>query len=239
MSDIFREVEEDVRRERLQKLWKQYGDYIIAAVALLVVAVAGYKVWQHYHASQIQKASAAYIQALENANSGKPQDAINGFARIAKTAPSGYAETAELAQANAVLASGKKAEAIALYRKIAEKHNDEIGQTARIRAAWAMADTYSKTDIQDILAPVNTDTSGWRFMAHEILAYTDFRNGKLKESLAAFTTLAKDKAAPDAIRQRAEAMATLMRNGVGDFGTLPAETDADKAAPAQATQTTP
>ena len=40
MSDIFREVEEDVRRERLEKIWKEYGDYIVAALALLILAGA-------------------------------------------------------------------------------------------------------------------------------------------------------------------------------------------------------
>lgn len=230
MSDIFREVEEDVRRERLEKLWKQYGDYVIAAVAVLIIAVAGYKVWQHYHASQIQKASASFVQAIESANGGKTKDAISDFAQIAKTAPHGYAVTAELSEANALLASGKKAEAIALYKKIADKNDDELGQTARVRAAWAMSENASRSDLQELLAPINTDKSGWRFMAREILAYVDFRDGRLKGSLAGYTALAKDKDAPDAIRQRAEAMTTLMRNGVGDYGTLPVDPDAAKAA---------
>lgn len=227
MSDIFREVEEDVRRERLEKLWKQYGDYVIAAAALLIIGVAGFKLWQHYEYVQTQKASAAFIEAIESANNGKGTDAVAAFARIAKTAPGGYAEVAELAEANALLASGKRTDAVALYKKIADKRSDEIGQAARIRAAWALADSASKTELVDLLSPVNKDDSGWRFMAREILAYADFREGHLPASLAAFSALAKDTGAPDAIRERAQAMATLMRNGVGDYGTLPAEkTDA-------------
>ena len=57
MTDIFREVEEDVRRERFEKLWKQYGDYVVALAALLVIGAAGYQLWRYYEARQIAKAS--------------------------------------------------------------------------------------------------------------------------------------------------------------------------------------
>lgn len=230
MSDIFREVEEDVRRERLQKLWKQYGDYVIAAAAVLIIGVAGFKLWQHYEYVQTQKASAAFIAAIESANGGKGADAAAAFAKLAKTAPGGYAAVSELAEANALLASGKKDEAVALYKKLADKRSDEIGQTARIRAAWALADSAPKNDLVDLLAPISKDNSGWRFMAREILAYADFREGHLPAALSGFSALAKDSEAPQAIRERAQAMATLLRTGVGDYGTLPADPQADKAA---------
>lgn len=44
MSDIFQEVEEDVRRERYEKLWKKYGNYIIALAVLIVAGVAAFQV---------------------------------------------------------------------------------------------------------------------------------------------------------------------------------------------------
>ena len=44
MSDIFREVEEDVRREKLEKFWKAYGDYVIALAAVIVVGTAVHNV---------------------------------------------------------------------------------------------------------------------------------------------------------------------------------------------------
>ncbi len=55
MSDIFREVEEDVRRERLEKLWKPYGDYVIAAGRGRLLGIGGYKLWQRYETSRAGK----------------------------------------------------------------------------------------------------------------------------------------------------------------------------------------
>lgn len=231
MSDIFREVEEEVRRERLEKLWKKYGDYMIAGAAVVVIGVAGFKLWQHYEYVQTQKASAAYIEALETAGTGKPDEVAARFAQIAKTAPGGYALLAQMSQADTLLATGKTQEAIALYRKIADKDTKDIGEAARIRAAWALADSAPKADIEKLLQPINTDKSGWRFMVRELLAYTDFRDGRLKDAATGYAKLAADPAAPDALRQRAGAMAALMRNGVGDYGILPVE---DKPADAAA-----
>jgi hypothetical protein len=220
VSDIFREVEEEVRRERYEKLWKQYGDYVIAAAAVLIIGVAGYKLWQHYEFVETQKASAAYLQAME-VSSAKPIEAAALYAKLAQKAPSGYAATAELAEAGDLNAAGKKAEALALYRRIIAKHDDEVGEIARLRAAWLTADSAKKSDLEELLQPVNGDKSGWRFMAREILAYADFRDGRLDASRAAFAKLAADTAAPDTIRMRAKAMASLLHTGVGNYGTVP------------------
>ena len=40
MSDIFHEVDEEVRREQLKKLWQKYGWLVIAACVLVVLAAA-------------------------------------------------------------------------------------------------------------------------------------------------------------------------------------------------------
>ncbi|MDE1940488.1 MAG: tetratricopeptide repeat protein [Alphaproteobacteria bacterium] len=230
MSDIFREVEEDVRRERLEKLWKQYGDYIIAGVAAIVVGVAGFKLWQHYEAEQQLKASTTYAQAMQLSESGKDAEAAQLFAQISKSAPSGYASAAKLSQADALLAGGKTAQAVAIYKAIAGNDSSALGEVARIRAAWAMADTASKSELQTLLAPLTDQKSAWRFMAQEILAYCDFREGKLKEAESEYESLAAEPTAPDTLRQRAIAMSSFIRTGGGaNYGTVP-----PPAAPADA-----
>ncbi|MGC9953604.1 MAG: tetratricopeptide repeat protein [Rhizomicrobium sp.] len=240
MSDIFREVEEDVRRERLEKLWKQYGDYVIAGVAVIVVGVAGYKLWQHYEAQQLAKASVAYSAAVELINSGKNAEAAQVFAKIAKEAPSGYAATAKLAEADALLAEGKAADAIMLYKTIAEKDKTELGDLARIRAAWALADSASKSDLQTLLAPLTDAKPSWRFMAREIFAYCDFRDGALKVAQSEYESLAAEHDAPATVRQRATAMASLIRAGGGaNYGTVPPPRKPDGASPSAQKGNTP
>ena len=71
MTDIFREVEEDVRRERLEEFWKNYSDYVIAGVALVIIAVAGLQLWRVYEQRQRIKASNEYAVAAEMVRSGQ------------------------------------------------------------------------------------------------------------------------------------------------------------------------
>ncbi len=222
MSDIFREVEEDVRRERFEKLWKQYGDYAIALVAAIVIAVAGYKLWDRYETQQRQNAASAFMAAQQASESGNGPAAAAAFGEIAKTAPGGYAALARLAEADALLAAGNRSDAIAAYKTIAAKDDSPIGNVARIRAAWASVETAPKSDEETLLAPLTGPTSPWRFLAREILAYSDYHAGALKQAQTEFESLGKESDAPRGLRARAAAIATFLKAG-GDrnFGTVP------------------
>lgn len=116
MSDIFHEVEEEVRRERFEKLWKKYGDYAIAAVAVIVIGIAGYKFWQRYEMQQQMNASHNFNAAQQALGAGNGAAAAASLADLAKSAPGGYVTMARLAEADALYVSGKPGEAITLYK---------------------------------------------------------------------------------------------------------------------------
>lgn len=222
MSDIFREVEEDVRRERFQQIWKQYGDYIIAGVALIIIAIAGYELWQRYEESQRLKASETFIAAQQLADSGDLAKATAAFAVVAKDAPGGYAKMARLSQAGALLVAGQRSEAIAIYKSVAADDTGVIGSMARIRAGWALAESAPRAEVESVLAPLTDATSPWRHAAREILAYADFHAGLTAKAQAEFQSLADDKDASDAMKHRTAAMARFLKNGgMANFGSVP------------------
>ncbi len=233
MTDIFHEVEEDVRRERYEQLWKKYGDYIIAAIAVIAIGIAGYKFWQRYETQQLINASTQLNAAEKLAEAGDNAAAAAAFANLAKTAPSGYADLARLAEAGSLLAAGNKSEGLSLYKTIAAT-NSPLASLARVRAAWAMADTAPKSELQTLLGPLTAPSSAWRFVAGEILAYADYHAGNLKAAQAEFEALAKNSDVPRTLRGRADAMATFIKGG-GDkeYGTVP------KPAPPQITPGNP
>lgn len=241
MSDIFREVEEEVRQERLQKWWKKYGDYMIAGVSAVVIVVAGWKLWQHYEQQQRLKASSQYEAALQMSAAGQNDLAGQAFAQIAKKAPSGYAVVSQLAQADELLASGRTNDAIALYMKLAEKDKAGLGKVARMRAAWAQADVLPTDALRTLLAPLNDGKSQWRFLAQELLAYRVYKDGKTDQALTEYKNLAAATLAPGTLRQRAQAMATLIQTSGGvDYGKVPPPaTPVQGAQPAQQGTATP
>jgi hypothetical protein len=222
VTDIFREVEEDVRRERFQKLWKQYGDYIFAGVAAIAIGIAGYKLWDRYQYQQHVNASKTLMAAQQAADAGDTKTAQAMFGKVAQSGPSGYVVLAKLAEANTLLMSGKSADAIALYKSIAESDKTGLGDVARIRAAWVMVETAPRSDVEAMVSPLNTPDNAWRFMAQEVLAYADYRSGAIEQSGREYKTLADNKDAPASMRNRANAMATFIKTGgERDFGTVP------------------
>ena len=222
LSDIFHEVEEEVRRERFEQLWKQYGDYIIAGVALIIIAIAGYELWQRYETNERFKASETLIAAQQLADSGDFARATPAFAVVAKDAPGGYAKMARLSQAGALLAAGQRNEAVQIYKAIAAEDSGVIGKIALARAAWTLADSAPRSDIETLLAPLTDPTSPWRHTAREILAFADFHAAQYKKAQDEFQALGDDKDAPESMRRRAIAMANFLKNGgLMNYGTVP------------------
>jgi hypothetical protein len=245
VSDIFREVEEDVRRERIEKLWKAYGNYALGALVLLFAGIAGWQVWERHEAQERARVSDQFVAAQRITN---PQTAASAFADIARTAPKGYAELARLSEAGAMLVSGQTAPAINLYKQIAKDDNGPIGAVARLRAAWAMADTASRTELADLVKVLDQPKSPWRQNAQEVLAYADYRAMDRKGAQAKYAILAADPESPDSLRRRAQAMNDFLKNGGAvSYGTVPvpvppaapAGAAATPAAPAAAKPTQP
>jgi len=221
VTDIFREVEEDVRRERFEKFWKAYGNYLIAALVLVFVGIGAWQLWDRHEQQERAKVAASFIAAQRITN---PQAAASAFVDIARGAPKGYAIVARLSEAAAMFASGQQGSAIDLYKQIGKDDSGPIGMIARLRAAWALADTASRADLQDLLKPLDQPGSAWRENAEEVLAYADYRAMDVKSALAKYAALAIDPQAPDALRRRAEAMTAFLKNGGAvSYGTVPAD----------------
>jgi hypothetical protein len=235
VTDIFREVEEDVRRERYEQLWKKYGDYAIAGAALIIIAVAGFQLWRVYDQRARAKASDEYMVAEQLFEAGQASEAAEAFAKLQKTAPGGYAAIAKLQVADSMQAAGNVADAISVYKQIIAGKDDMLGAIARIHAGWAIVDTASKSDVENLVSPLTASSSPWHAMAREILAYADYRTGDTQNALREYQDLLNDPNAPPQLRVRSEVMATFLKAG-GDknYGTVP-----EPSAPPDAATSTP
>ncbi len=222
MTDIFREVEEEVRRERYQQLWKKYGDYVIAGAALLVICAAAFQLWRVYEQRQKAGASEAYVAAQQLLDQGRSSEAAAAFSKIEETAPAGYAQLALLQKANALYASGDVPEAVDIYKQIAAKDDVLLAPMARLRAAWATVETAPRADIKALIEPLADESSPWHPMAREILAYADYHAGNAAKALKEYQNVAKDSNSPAEVRRRASVMATFIAaGGDNNFGTVP------------------
>ena len=211
MSDIFQEVEEDVRRERYEQLWKQYGNFVIAAAVILVLVVAGYQAWSAYDTNQREQVSNRYQEAQTIAAGGDAAKAEAAFAELSQSGYSGYATLAKFNLVAAYLAQNKRDPAIALLRELTESSDETVSSIARLRLAWAEADARPRAEIETLLQPLTVAESPWRFAANEVLAYVELRTGSRAQAEADYLNLSQEPQAAPGLRQRAAAVMQYLK----------------------------
>lgn len=234
MSDIFQEVEEDVRRERYEKLWKEYGNYIIALAVLIVAAVAAWQVWLRYDLGQRQRVSDELQKADQVATSGNYVTAETALAPLAKSAPGGYEDLAKFRLAGVYLAEGKRDQSIDLLRQLTSLSDPILASAARLRLAWTLADASPKPEIVALLQPLAGKDNPWRFAASEVIAYVDLKDGNRNQAITEYQQIAQDAGAPQTLRQRAGGISEFLKANPQGTVTPPQASGGAAEAPAKA-----
>lgn len=211
MSDIFREVEEEVRREHYRKLWDRYGFYAVSVAVIVILAVAGitlYRSWKH---GEAEAAADIYERASAEAIEGKLDSAISQFTTLRADGPAGYAALAGMRLAAAMADTNQAAQTVALYDELLQTVADPSLKAAiAIKLAWMVADIESADQIKARVAAYTGDDSAWRHAALELLAYQDYRTGRFAEAKAAFEALSADPGSPRGVKDRADRMVDVL-----------------------------
>jgi hypothetical protein len=211
VSDIFTEVDEEVRREQLKKLWDQYGNYLVALAILIVAAVGGWRGYQYWEAKKAAEAGAAYNAASKLATEGKRDEAQAEFARLATEGTAGYRELARLREAAVVAEKDPKA-AIADYDAIARDFAGQplVGDLAAARAGLLMVDTAKLDEMTARLEPMTKADRPFRHTARELLAMSAWRNGDTAAARRWSEAAKEDPEAPAALRSRMDLLIALL-----------------------------
>ena len=211
MSELFDEVDEEVRREQLKKLWDRYSIYIIAAALLIIAAVGGWRAYQYLEAKKAAEAGAAFDAAIELSEQNKHAEAEAAFNKLATSAPSGYRMLAKLRAAAEVAARDPQAGA-RMYDDIAADRTvgAEQQELARIRAAGLLLDTASYPSTLQRLEPAAKPDATFRHTARELLALSAWRANDTAAARQWLDMIANDAETPSAMRSRAEALQALL-----------------------------
>jgi hypothetical protein len=211
VSELFDEVNEDVRREQLKKLWDQYSIYIVAAAFLVVAAVGGWRGYQYLEAKKAAEAGAAFDKAIELSEQNKSAEAEAAFNNLAATAPSGYRMLARLRAAAEIAAHDPQA-AVKLYDEISADRS--IGaleqELARIRAAGLLVDTATYPTMVQRLEASTAPQATFRHTARELLALSAWHANVTTAARKWLDLIANDAETPPGLRSRAEALQALL-----------------------------
>ena len=211
MSELFDEVDEEVRREQLKRLWEKYSIYIIAAMILIVAAVGGWRGNQYLEAKKAAEAGAAFDKAVELSEANTHAEAEAAFADLVAKAPFGYRVLSRLRLA-AEIANRDAAAAAKMYDEISADRSVGVADQdlARIRAAQLLLESISYPNMKERLEAAAAPGATFRHTARELLALSAWRANDAAATRQWLDMIANDGETPPSLRSRAEALQALL-----------------------------
>lgn len=205
---FFREVDEELRRDQMADFARRYGWWIIGAVVLALVALAGFLYWRHHQTQVAGRQGEQFQQAIESLGANKPEDAAKQLAPLADSDVDGYRAMARFTQADILLQKNDLKGAAAKFASIAEDESlaEPFRNLALIRQTAAEYDTLKPEVVINRLRGLAVQGSPWFGSAGEMVALAYLHQGRRDLAGQIFGQIAATEHVPESIRQRAVQM---------------------------------
>ncbi|RDJ24148.1 hypothetical protein DWF00_03420 [Bosea caraganae] len=214
MADIFREIDEEVRRDKAAELWKKYGTFITALVVLAVLGVAGWQFWLHRELQASQAVGAKLEEALKASRDNRGAEAESILVELSANAPAGYRQIARFRLAAETAKRDATAGATAFDGLANDATLDQLYRDlARLRAGMLRVDLVPYTEIRTALEPLATPQGVWRHSAREFLGIAAMKANLFDDAGRWFDAIVTDPASPQVLRQRTDLYLALVRGG--------------------------
>jgi hypothetical protein len=211
VSDIFHEVDEEVRREQLKKLWERYGAYVVALAIVVMLGVAGWQGYDWWERKKAAESGSEFEAALLLSEDGKQDEAQAALNKLAATGSSGYRILARL-RAAAEIGKRDAAAAVKIYDEVAAdgRSGEVLQDFAVVRAGYQLVDTAAYDEMRRRLEPATAANRTFRHSARELLALSAWRAGDSKSAREWAEMVITDPEAPPGTRNRAEVYMALV-----------------------------
>ncbi len=227
-DDIFKEVDEDLRAERLRAAGRRYG---LLLVVLVLAALIGAGIWQFqlYRQRQLAGGTAAiFFAATKQADSSSHAASGNGaappsagqagaaelFAQVVARGPEGFRTLARFRQARIAWDAGRRTQALGFWDAL----HDDAGADPTLRGLASLLWVQHQLDdgdpaiLKSRLGRLSTPGAPWRPLAQELDAEIDLRLGHVAEARRKLAALSEDAAAPEGLRNRAAGLHDTLDN---------------------------
>jgi len=211
VTDIFREIDEELRRDNFLRLWQRYGKYVIALAVALVAVTAVIGGWREYRSRQRQAEGVRFAAAADLANQGNFKNAADAFLEMAQASSGGRSTLSRFAAASVKGKMGDAAGAAAIYDQLAaDGSNPPIYRDlATLLAVRFTLDKDPKAAVER-LKPLTDAANPWHATALELTALAELKSGDKAAAQKTYKGLADDLTAPSGTRARAAEMVAAL-----------------------------
>ncbi|MDA0781576.1 MAG: hypothetical protein PQ612_04285 [Rickettsiales bacterium] len=210
MPDLIDEIKEDIKQERLTKLWQDTGTYIIGGIILTIAVTAGNVFYKSYKKSKYENLGTELYSAYVKESINEPDKSIDAYDNIAKNSDTNISAIADIRKAALLDKAGKNDLAIQLYKDISENNSYpiEFRELAEILYLRNAIEFSEQNDISLInrLEDISKSNGPFRYSAKEMLAFALYESLQYNDAKKLFTELSEEEATPATMRSRANEM---------------------------------
>lgn len=203
VSDAFiREVDEDLRHKMISELWRKYGKFVIGITIGIVIIVAGRSLYTYFVESKYTEQADAYADAVSLSG----PEVSTALDPIIASDVVGYQIIGTFKKVEIALAAEDKLAALATLDQFIENTsaNEIYKDMAKIQASIIELDSASVDKIRSRLSLIMAGENQLQYIATEIMALAELKNGDLDAAKTRLETLAANADAPGPVKNRAE-----------------------------------
>ena len=214
MADIFREVDEELKRDRASELAKKYGPYFIGFAVAIVLGTLGHNLWRDWDLERRAEQSDSFAAALALATDGANDAAVEALAALGEP-DGGYGTLAAFERARLLAEDGRREEALAVWQGLAasEAAGPALQGVARLYFVMHQIDDGDPGELRAMLDPLIVPGNGFRPLALELTGVLLLRDGDQEAARRIYSEIADDLTAPPGLRSRAAQVLASLGQG--------------------------
>jgi hypothetical protein len=241
VSDVFEQVEEELRSERYKRLARTWLPIVGGVLLIALIAALSWWGWQSWETSKADKASMSYDRGLESLSQNNPLGADAAFAQAAKEGNGAYKAMALQQRAGIALNAGRDAEALAYLDEAAKASRDpRIADSAAYKALLLAVDIETLEQVRARAERLIGDKRPFSIFAREALAMALLQHGQPNEAKDILSVLKNDLDTPEAVSSRAQlALDAIETGSAANLRAITGQMAAAPATPAPAAPQAP
>ncbi len=215
-DNIFREVDEELRSDRMRAFWRRFAPYVIGAAIAVVALVAVNEGWSWYHANNAAQSSDELYAAFDLIDGNDLPAAQTALDKVIADGSGRYPILAQFRKAGVLAKAGNTAEAVAAYDALANSlDNIRLRELALVLAGNLLIDTGTLADVQSRIETIATEGNPLRNAAREILGLAQYKAGDFAAAQTSFEAVINDPMSQSSARNRmGYYLAQLLSEGV-------------------------
>lgn len=195
MSELLREIEEDIRRERYEKLWNSVGRIAVWGSVAVIAVTTVFVIWDNHNQSLAEAKTSEFIKADERLQASDYKGASSILSSLTSDDSSPYYTIAMLHKAEAQEHGGDAEGAKKTYAALAKENEGKDKSALSELAALKSLKPGETIEV--------AKTSPFYHTIAERNAWNLLSSGKKAEAADIFSELAGDEKTPPAMAARA------------------------------------